>query len=78
VDADNANRSPTHRPGRSTTEGASISYVPRPDATPEGELAALAAVYDLVLKICDQREAKAEVSDDATSAEIRLPGEPAG
>ncbi len=33
-----------------------VSYVPREDATPEGELAALAAVYRFVLERHDERK----------------------
>jgi hypothetical protein len=35
-----------------------ISYVPRPDATPEGELDALAAVYAYILRCGDARRAE--------------------
>ena len=39
-----------------------VSYAPRPDATPEGELQALAAVYGFVIKR-SQAERKAGRSD---------------
>jgi hypothetical protein len=35
---------------------AHVTYVPRPDSTPEGEAAALAAVYRFILE-CANREA---------------------
>lgn len=34
---------------RAAASAASIVYRPRPDATPEGEIAALAAAYSLIL-----------------------------
>lgn len=36
-----------------------VIYAPRPDATPEGELAALAAVYALVLQAHERNKAAA-------------------
>ena len=51
-----------------------LSYHPREDATPEGELAALAAVYRFVLQ---HREKKndAGVSEDEEAAERNCTGE---
>ena len=40
-----------------------IAYVPRPDATPEGELSALAAIYRLVLD--SKKAARPGGPDDA-------------
>jgi len=37
-----------------------ISYVPRPDATPEAELKALAAVYRFILVDCHAKKMAAE------------------
>lgn len=48
---------------RSTTDDPRIAYIPREDATPEGELAALAAVYAFILKCSEQRQIAAEVSN---------------
>jgi hypothetical protein len=36
-----------------------LDYLPREDATPEGELAALAAVYALVIQAHEQKKAAA-------------------
>ncbi len=33
-----------------------ITYVPRPDATPEGEIEALADVYAFVLRCAEERK----------------------
>ena len=43
-----------------------ISYVPRPDATPEGELDALANVYAYILR-CVEEKKKAEPASPAES-----------
>ena len=37
--------------------GARITYTPRSDATPKGELTALASVYAYLLKNCDSKKA---------------------
>ena len=37
-------------------DSPSLTYTPRPDATPEAELTAPAAIYTLVLPIHVQRE----------------------
>jgi hypothetical protein len=44
-----------------------ITYTPHPDATPEGEAAALAAVYSLVLRAYEDRKkaVPADGPDDA-------------
>lgn len=48
-----------------------VTYSPRPDATPEGELTALAAVYSIVLQAHERRvatsrdEGKGESTGDA-------------
>ncbi len=48
---------------------SAISYAPRPDATPEGETSALAAVYRLILDCHARKENAAGVTstngDDA-------------
>ena len=36
--------------GRGRDSDPCVAYTPRPDATPEGEIAALAAVYRLVIE----------------------------
>ena len=41
-----------------------LVYIPREDATPEGELSALAAVYAYVLECHERKEAVAKVGDD--------------
>lgn len=45
-----------------------ITYVPRPDATPEGELATLAGVYAFILRCGEERRA-----EERKKAEGRLP-----
>jgi hypothetical protein len=41
-----------------------LVYVPREDATPEGELSALAAVYAYVLECHERNEVAADVGED--------------
>jgi hypothetical protein len=45
--------------------GPRIEYVPRDDATPEGELAALAAVFAFVIQAHEQKKAAAPYDEDA-------------
>jgi hypothetical protein len=40
-----------------------VTYVPREDATPEGELAALAAVYALVIQAHERNKAAAPATE---------------
>ncbi|MDQ3316514.1 MAG: hypothetical protein M3522_04175 [Actinomycetota bacterium] len=54
------------RAGRGAADAPRVAYVPRADATPEGELAALAAAYAFVLDR-HEREPTAAV-DDADEA----------
>jgi hypothetical protein len=42
-------------PGETTASETRIEYCPRPDATPEGELAALAAVYSYLLDLYEEK-----------------------
>ena len=44
--------------------GSSITYTLRPDATPEGELAALAAAYAFVLQVHERNEVAASYDED--------------
>ena len=46
---------------------ARIVYTPHPDATPEGELSALATVYSFVLR-CQEEKKKAVPADDPDDA----------
>jgi hypothetical protein len=48
-----------------------ISYAPRPDATPEGEKAGLAAIYKVVLLGCHAKQQgdTATAPDDQTGLE---------
>ena len=57
-----------HLPGRNGSEletrrGARsdlrVTYTPRPDATPEGELSTLAAIYAFVIRAHEQKKAAA-------------------
>jgi hypothetical protein len=41
-----------------------VTYYPRPDATPEGELAALAAVYAFVIQAHQQKKAAVSYDED--------------
>jgi hypothetical protein len=40
-----------------------VIYVPRPDATPEGELAALTATYAFVIQAHERKKAAAPVNE---------------
>lgn len=40
-----------------------VTYTPRPDASPEGELTALAAVYAFVIKAHEQKKAVAPTTE---------------
>jgi hypothetical protein len=46
-----------------------VIYAPRPDATPEGELAALAAVYALVLQAHERNKAAAPANERRREAD---------
>lgn len=52
-----------------------ITYTPRPDATPEAEQSALAAVYRLVISHAQEKEANRPVGPDARK-EINESGNP--
>jgi hypothetical protein len=52
---------------RSVTEGPRLAYVPREDATPDGELSALAAVYQFVIE-CAQQSKAAEAGDEGENS----------
>jgi hypothetical protein len=63
-----------------TMSRASLTYIPRPDATPERELDALAAVYRFILDCRVKKEAArpaapngAKGAKDARPASIILP-----
>ena len=43
--------------------GPRISYMPHPDATPEGEVVALAAVYQILLDTASRRTKGVETAD---------------
>jgi hypothetical protein len=43
--------------------GPRVAYFPRKDATPEGELAALAAVYAVILQAHERRKAFAPANE---------------
>jgi len=53
---------------RSTTDDPRIAYAPREDATSEGELSALAAIYAFVYK-CHEQKVTAEGGDDENITE---------
>jgi hypothetical protein len=48
-----------------------VTYAPCPDATPEGELAALAAVCAFVIQAHERKEAAASYDDDAEGGELK-------
>ncbi len=52
-------RQPVEAACLDATENPSITYSPRSDATPEGELVALAAVYALVIQAHERNKAAA-------------------
>jgi hypothetical protein len=41
-----------------------VIYAPRPDATPEGELAALTATYTFVIQAHERKKAAAPIDED--------------
>jgi hypothetical protein len=43
--------------------GPRVTYTPRPDATPEGELTALAAVYAFVIQAHEQKKVAATANE---------------
>jgi hypothetical protein len=49
----------------------SIVYTPRPDATPEGELEALATVYAFILRQAKNSAAGPSVRDDYDGTESK-------
>ena len=53
-----------------------VIYAPRPDATPEGELAALAAVYALVIQAHERNMAAAPANERRKEVDLeqRRPG----
>ena len=53
---------------------AKVTYTPRPDATPEGELAALPAVYAFVLQARERNKAASIEEDDKEVDSTRRPG----
>jgi hypothetical protein len=74
VSADRAKRSASRGAVGSTPDDPRVVYVPRQDATPEGELTALAAVYAFLFERHQQRATAAEAGD----AEDGTGGGPAG
>jgi hypothetical protein len=64
VAADGNKRDATHGVDAPTNRVSRIVYTPREDATPEGELAALATVYAFILKCHEQKELATEAGDD--------------
>lgn len=58
------------RVGRSAADAPSVVYVPRADATPEGELAALAAVYAFALECHEHKQTAAEAPADTNTAKV--------
>jgi hypothetical protein len=53
-----------------------VTYAPCPDATPEGELAALTATYAFVIQAHERKKAAAHIDEDGeeVNQEERRPG----
>ncbi len=56
------------RPPRRADSAPRVTYVPRADATPEGELAALASVYAFVIQAQERKKAAASLDEDGREA----------
>ncbi len=56
-------------PQRGATASLRVSYTPREDATPEGEIAALAAVFHYVLFQCHEQKKTVGAGDSKEAAE---------
>lgn len=52
------------------SNGLHVTYTPRPDATPEGELNALASVYRFILD-CNAKKKAARLGDPDDAKEIK-------
>ena len=50
-----------------------VTYTPRPDATPEGELTALAAVYRFILEAHARKKAAAPSGQDDGKGDQHVP-----
>jgi hypothetical protein len=74
VAADGNKRDATHGVNAPTKRVSRIVYVPREDATPEGELAALATAYAFILKCHEQKEVATKAGDNGN--ETGRVGEP--
>jgi hypothetical protein len=71
----NAGRSRKKGPSRAES-GYRIAYKPLDDSTPEVELAALAAVYTLVLQAHERNKAAASIDEDGKEVDTtRRPGQ---
>lgn len=64
TNAQNAKESPPRR----ADSASRVTYVPRADATLEGELAALAAAYAFVIQAQERKEAAASLDEDGREA----------
>jgi hypothetical protein len=56
-------RQPVEATNSDGRDGLRVTYVPREDATPEGELAALAAVYALAIRAHERNIVAAPVNE---------------
>ena len=75
MDAAKNKRSATGKVSEPQSDTPRAVYTPREDATPEGELAALAAVYAFMLNCHEGRSRSAQVSDDENRTEVGHAGE---
>ena len=65
---------PFDDPRRSAPGRPRVTYVPREDATPEGELSTLAATYNYLLK-CRERRLAADAGHGEEDAKVESPEE---
>jgi hypothetical protein len=69
-------RGPDHKTtsGKGSEQGDAanphVTYAARPDATPEGELAGLSAVYEFVIRAHEQKKAAAPDHERAEGGEV--------
>jgi len=60
------------------TNSPCITYIPRPDATPESELSVLANVYAYLIKIYDSKKAAEPAQPSTGDAKTSIRGKEAG
>lgn len=68
--ADGIKQSNPSRASKVSSETPRVVYKPRPETTPNSELAALAAVYAFIVARYEQKRMAAEAPADANTAEV--------